>query len=73
MSPNTTPNPEQPRGGLDRPAPPPPAPGALSEHDPPTDTPATNTPPLLPIIIIALLVTAIVVLHLTGVVGPASH
>ena len=73
MSPNTTPNPEPTRTTTDQPAPEDGQPGALSEHDPPTDSAATNRPPLLLIIAVVLLVTAFVVLHLTGVLGPGSH
>jgi hypothetical protein len=54
-------------------APEPPRPGPLSEHDPPTDSGATNRAPLRLVIAVVLIVTAVVVLHLTGVLGPGSH
>jgi hypothetical protein len=58
---------------MDQPAPEHRGPRALSEHDPPTDGAATNRPPLPIVIAVVLLVTAVVVLHLTGVLGPGSH
>ena len=73
MSPDTTPNPDQAPSALDQPVPEHRRPGGLSEHDPPTDRPPTNRPPLLLVIAIVLVVTAVVVLHLTGVLGPGSH
>lgn len=39
----------------------------------PDDRGAGNKPPLLLAIIMVLLVTAFVVLHLTGVFGPGAH
>jgi hypothetical protein len=44
----------------------------LSEHDPPADA-TRDRPPYLVIIIVVALVTAVVVLHLAGVVGPGSR
>ncbi|MHB1572043.1 MAG: hypothetical protein ACYC0H_22950 [Solirubrobacteraceae bacterium] len=73
MSPDTTPNAEPTQGATDQPGPEHRRPGALSEHDPPTDSAARNRPPLLVVIAVVLLVTAFVVLHLTGVFGPSSH
>ena len=48
-------------------------PRALSEHDPANDSATTNRPSLLLVIAVVLLVSAFVVLHLTGVLGPGSH
>jgi hypothetical protein len=45
----------------------------LSQSDPPGDARAGRRTPILLIIIVALLVTAVVVLHLAGVVGHGSH
>jgi hypothetical protein len=73
MSPDTTPNPEPRQTALDQPSPERSGPGALSEHDPPTDSNATSRPPLLLVIAVVLLITTVVVLHLTGVLGPGSH
>jgi hypothetical protein len=73
MSPDTTPSPEPAQSAMDRPAPEHGAPGALSEHDPPTGSASTTRPPLLIVIVVVLLVTAVVVLHVTGVLGPGSH
>ena len=73
MSPNTTPNPEPTRSAMDQPAPEHRPPGALSEHDPTTESAGSNRPPLLLVIVIVLLVIAFAVLHLTGVLGPGSH
>lgn len=42
--------------------------GRLSQHDP--DVASGNRPPGLLIIIVVLLVSGVVVLHLTGVLGP---
>lgn len=58
---------------MDQPAPEQRRPGALSERDPPTDSASTNRPRLLLVIAVVLLVTAVVVLHLTGMFGPGSH
>lgn len=58
---------------MDQAAPERPRPGALSEHDPPSDGAAAKRAPLLLVIAVVLLVTAVVVLHLTGVLGPGSH
>ncbi len=44
----------------------------LSERDPPPDG-DHGGPRLLLAVVIALIVTAFVVLHLTGVIGPGSH
>jgi hypothetical protein len=56
-----TPKPdEQPRSGL------------LSHSDPEPEG-SSGKPPIWLIAIIVLLVTGVVVLHLTGVLGPASH
>jgi hypothetical protein len=63
MSPDAKPNHESERS----------RPGALSEHDPPTDGTTPKRPPLLLGIIVVLVVTAVVVLHLAGVLGPGSH
>ena len=73
MSPDTNPNPEPTQNAMDQPAPEHRGPGDLSEHDHPTDSAATNRPPLLLVIAIVLLITAFMVLHLTGVLGPGSH
>ena len=73
MSPDTTPNHEPTKSATDRAATEHPRPGALSEHDTPTDSATTRRPPLLLVIIVVLIVTAFVVLHLTGVLGPGSH
>jgi len=73
MSPNRTPNPEQVQGATDRPPREHGRPGALSEHDPPIGSDAESRPRLLLVIALVLLVTAVVVLHLTGVVGPGSR
>lgn len=48
-------------------------PRPLSQHDPPTDPATRNRPPVLVIVIVVLVVTGVVVLHLTGVIGPGSH
>ena len=58
---------------MDQAAPEHPRPGALSEHDPPTDSATTRRPPLLLGIVVVLVVTVFVLLHLTGVFGPGSH
>jgi hypothetical protein len=47
-------------------------PGPLSASDPPPDA-AGRRPGTLIIVAIALLVTAMVVLHLAGVLGPGAH
>ena len=73
MSPDTAPNREPPQSATDQADPEHARPGALSEHDPPTDSATTKRPPLLLVIIVVLIVTAFVVLHLTGVLGPGSH
>ena len=73
MSPDPTPNPEPTQRATDQPAPEHRRPGALSEHDPPKDSATTNRPPLLLVIAVVLLVTAFVILHLTGVFGTGSH
>jgi hypothetical protein len=73
MSPDTTPSREPNQSAVDEAAPAHPRPGALSEHDPPTDSAATWRPPLLLAIAVVLVVTTVVVLHLTGVLGPGSH
>jgi hypothetical protein len=44
----------------------------LSDHDPAPDG-RRGRPPLLVAVVIAVVVTAIVVLHLIGVLGPGSH
>jgi hypothetical protein len=49
-----------------------PGPGLLSQSDPEPER-STGRPPIWLIAIIVLLVTGFVVLHLTGVFGPASH
>jgi hypothetical protein len=71
MSSDTTPNPEARTTRQDE------APsrisGTLSERDPTSDSGATSRPPVLIVIVVVLLVTAFVVLHLTGVLGPGSH
>lgn len=48
-------------------------PRPLSEHDPAHDAPTSGRRPVLLISVIVLLVTAFVVLHLTGVVSPGNH
>jgi hypothetical protein len=48
-------------------------PRQLSQSDPASNARAGNRPPILLIVIVVLLVTGVVVLHLTGVVGPGSH
>jgi hypothetical protein len=48
-------------------------PRQLSQSDPPSDARVGSRPPILPILIVVLLITGVVVLHLTGVVGPGSH
>jgi hypothetical protein len=48
-------------------------PRALSERDPPAESAGRKGPTILLVIAIVLLVTAAVVLHLSGVVGPGSH
>ena len=58
---------------MDHAAPEHPRPGALSEHDPPSDSEAASRAPLLLVIVVVLLVSAAVVLHLTGALGPGSH
>lgn len=73
MSPDPTPHPDRTQRARDQPVPDPRGPGGLSEHDPPTDGSATNRAPLLLVIIVVLIVTGVVVLHLTGVLGPGSH
>jgi hypothetical protein len=47
-------------------------PKLLSQSDPPPDT-GSNRPPLLLVVGIIVVVIALVVLHLTGVLGPGSH
>jgi hypothetical protein len=44
----------------------------LSDHDPTPDG-GGGRPPLLVAVLIAVVVTAFVVLHLIGVFGPGSH
>ena len=73
MSPDTTPNREPTQSARDQAVPEHPRPGALSEHDTPTDSATTRRPSLLLVVIVVLAVTALVVLHLTGVLGPGSH
>ena len=73
MSPDTTPNREPTQSATDQAAPEHPQPGALSKHDAPTDSATTRRPSLLLVVIVVLAVTALVVLHLTGVLGPGSH
>ena len=48
-------------------------PRQLSHSDPPSNARAGNRPPIVLIVIVVLLITGVVVLHLTGVVGPGSH
>jgi hypothetical protein len=48
-------------------------PGLLSQSDPSPDTGARNRLPVILIIAIVLLIGAVVVLHLTGVVGSGGH
>jgi hypothetical protein len=72
MSPDRTPNLPPAHDAVD-PAADRPQPRALSQHDPQTDSAATNRPPLLIVVIVVLLVSAVVALHLTGVLGPGSH
>lgn len=48
-------------------------PRPLSQHDPPPDPATRNRAPLLVIVIVLVVVTGLVVLHLTGVVGAGSH
>ena len=49
-----------------------PTPGVLSQSDPePART--TGRPPIWLMIIVVLLLAGVIVLHLTGVVGPGSH
>jgi hypothetical protein len=43
-----------------------------SEHDSPPDG-SRGRPPLLVAVLIAVVVTALAVLHLLGVFGPGSH
>jgi hypothetical protein len=73
MSPDATPNRDPTQRAVDESGPEHPRPGALSKHDPPTHSPTARRPPLLLAIILVLLVSAVVVLHLTGVLGPGSH
>jgi hypothetical protein len=47
-------------------------PHALSAHDPSHDTDTSRTPLRL-IMAVVLVVTGVVVLHLTGLVGPGAH
>jgi hypothetical protein len=49
-----------------------PAPGLLSQSDP-GPGPRTGRPPIWLILIVVLLLAAMIVLHLTGAVGPGSH
>jgi hypothetical protein len=42
----------------------------LSDNDP---APDRRRPPIALLVVIATLVLAVVVLHLTGVIGPGSH
>jgi hypothetical protein len=44
----------------------------LSEKDPVPD-PRRGRPPIALLFVIATVVIAVVVLHLTGVIGPGSH
>jgi hypothetical protein len=48
-------------------------PGLLSQSDPQPDGATPNRPPVILIIVVVLLITGFVVLHLTGVLGPAAH
>jgi hypothetical protein len=73
MSPDTTPDREPTQSAVDETRPEQPRPGALSKHDPATDSATAKRPPLLLVIVVVLVVTALVVLHLTGVLGPGSH
>jgi hypothetical protein len=73
MSPDTTPNREPTQSAADQAVPEHRRPGALSEHDPPNDSATARRPPLLLVIIVVAVVTGLVVLHLTGVLGPGSH
>ena len=49
-----------------------PTPGLLSQSDP-ESAHATGRPPIWLMIIVVLLLAGVIVLHLTGVVGPGSH
>jgi hypothetical protein len=73
MSPEPTPSPDRTDSTLDQPMPEHRRPGGLSDHDPPTDSSTPKRAPLLLVISVVLIVTAVVVLHLTGVLGPGSH
>jgi hypothetical protein len=73
MSPDSTPNHEPTQSATDQTVPEHPPPGALSKHDPQSDSATTRRPPLPLVIIIVLVVTALVALHLTGVLGPGAH
>ena len=73
MSPDTTPNHDPTQRAMNPTKPEHPQPGALSKHDAPTDSATTRRPSLLLVVIVVLAVTALVVLHLTGVLGPGSH
>jgi hypothetical protein len=45
---------------------------SLSENDPAPEQ-RRNRPPIALFVVIATVVIAVVVLHLTGVIGPGSH
>jgi hypothetical protein len=47
-------------------------PGLLSQSDP-DPGPRTGRPPIWLIVIVVLILAAMIVLHLTGAVGPGSH
>lgn len=49
-----------------------PTPGLLSQSDPEPGR-TTGRPPIWLIMIVALLIAAVIVLHLSGAVGPGSH
>jgi len=48
-------------------------PGRLSRSDPPHNAASHSRPPILLVLVVVLLATGLVVLHLTGVVGPGAH